>query len=220
MSDSNSEGQSRQAKVGAALRQDTRARILDAAAAEFAAAGYAATTVTRLAASAGVSVQTLYLAWGSKRDLLRGYMERVLAGDADSPATAAERFEGLDPRERLIELAATVSEIALRASTAWKLYRDAAAIDPEISADWDELHLLRRGLFDRIIAGLPAHALRPGLSHHAATDTAWATASPETHELLVQRLGYSNDEFREWLATTLIASILGESGSGTDSAHR
>src|SRR6185312_8101413 len=100
MSDPSSDRRSRQAKVGAALRQDTRARLLDAAGVEFASAGYAATTVTRLAAAAGVSVQTLYLAWGSKRALLRGYMEQVLAGDAASPEAAAERFAGLDPQER------------------------------------------------------------------------------------------------------------------------
>ena len=72
---------SRQQKVGDALRQDTRNRLLEAAAAEFPVHGYAATTVTRLAAAAGVSVQTLYLAWGSKRALLRAYMERAIAGD-------------------------------------------------------------------------------------------------------------------------------------------
>lgn len=208
MSDPITDRRSRQAKVGAALRQDTRARLLEGAGAEFAASGYAATTVARLAAAAGVSVQTLYLAWGSKRELLRGYMEQVLSGDAASPENTAERFTGLGPRARLLELAVTVAEIAERASTGWKLYRDAAAIDAEISADWNELQMLRRRLFDRIIGGIPPHDLHIGLSHEAAVDTAWAIASPETHELLVQRLGYSNEAFREWLGTTLVAAIL------------
>ncbi len=209
MSDSSPDRRSRQAKVGAVLRQDTRARLLHAAGAEFAVGGYAATTVARIAAAAGVSVQTLYLAWGSKRALLRGYMEQVLAGDAESPEDAAERFAGLAPRERLIELAATVGEIAERASIGWRLYRDAAAIDAEISADWNELQMLRRGLFDRIIGGIPSPALRAGLSHQAAVDTAWAIASPETHELLVQRLGYDDEAFRAWIAANLVAAILG-----------
>lgn len=208
MSDPSSDRRSRQAKVGAALRQDTRARLLEAASAEFAASGYAATTVARLATAAGVSVQTLYLAWGSKRELLRGYMEQVLAGDAASPENTAERFTGLAPRERLLELAVTVAEIAERASTGWKLYRDAAAIDAEISADWNQLQMLRRGLFNRIIGAIPTRELRTGLSLQTAVDTAWAIASPETHELLVQRLGYSNEAFRAWVATTLVAAIL------------
>src|ERR1700743_298496 len=88
---------SRQKRVGDALRQDTRNRLLQAAGEEFPVHGYAGTTVTRLAAAAGVSLQTLYLAWGSKRALLRGYMENVLAGDAGSPEAGAQRFEGLPP---------------------------------------------------------------------------------------------------------------------------
>src|ERR1700753_1306957 len=93
--------QSRQKRVGEVLRQDTRNRLLQAAGEEFPVRGYAGTTVTRLAAAAGVSVQTLYLAWGSKRALLRGYMENALSGDTGSPEDAARRFAGLSPRERL-----------------------------------------------------------------------------------------------------------------------
>ena len=100
------EYRSRQKRVGDALRQDTRNRLLEAAEAEFAARGYAGTTVTRLAAAAGVSVQTLYLAWGSKRALLRGYMEQALAGGTSSPAEAARRFsDDMPPGRRLDELA-------------------------------------------------------------------------------------------------------------------
>src|ERR1700744_5476601 len=108
--------QSRQKRVGDALRQDTRNRLLLAAAEEFPARGYTGTTVTRLAAAAGVSVQTLYLAWGSKRALLRGYMENALSGGASSPEDAERRFAGLPPRERLAELAGLVHEGAGRAA--------------------------------------------------------------------------------------------------------
>lgn len=199
---------SRQKRVGDALRRDTRDRILEAAEAEFASRGYAGTTVTRLAAAAGVSVQTLYLAWGSKRELLRGYMERALAGNAESPADAARRFTGMPAAERLAELANTVAEIAERAATGWRLYRDAAATDPEIAADWDDLQLLRHQLFDRILEGIPEAGLADGLTRTSATDTAWAIASPESYDLLVRRRGYELAEFRDWMARTLTASLL------------
>jgi AcrR family transcriptional regulator len=208
MTDAGAEGASRQARVGAALRRDTRDRLLHAAATEFVARGYAGTTVTRIAATAGVSVQTLYLAWGSKRALLRGCMEQALAGDADSPDAMAGRFDGLAPRERLVELAAAVGRVAERASSGWRLYRDAAAVDPEIAADWDELQRLRRGTFERIVGTIPPDALRDGLSASAAIDSAWAIASPESHELLVDRLGYELEAFRSWMESTLIAALL------------
>lgn len=199
---------SRQKRVGDALRQDTRNRLLQAAADEFPVHGYAATTVTKLAAAAGVSVQTLYLAWGSKRALLRGYMDNALAGGVGSPEDAAKRFTGLVPRERLTELAALVTEIAERAATGWRLYRDAAAIDPEIAADWDELQMLRHRTITRVLHPIPAAALAGGLTPKHAVDTAWTIASPESHDLLVRRLGYPLDEFRAWMEDTLIRSIL------------
>ena len=201
-------GPSRQKRVGDALRQDTRNRLLHAAADEFTEHGYAGTTVTRLAAAAGVSVQTLYLAWGSKRALLRGYMESVLVGGPGSPEDADQRFAGLPPRERVSLLASVVTAIAERAATGWRLYRDASAVDPEIAADWNELQLLRHRLFSRIIGDIPIAALAKGLSRKRAVDTAWTVASPESYDLLVRRLGYRLDEFRDWMEQTLIASFL------------
>lgn len=198
----------RQKRVGEALRSETRNRLLLAAEAEFSARGYTGTTVSRLAAAAGVSVQTLYLTWGSKRELLRGYVERAIAGEGTSPEAVLARFAGLPPRERLEELAAVVAETSGRAATGWSLYRDAAAVDAEIAADWAELQMLRHRLITRVIGDIPAAALRPGLTPAAAGDTAWAIASPESHELLVRRLGYDLDGFRAWMAGTLAAAIL------------
>jgi AcrR family transcriptional regulator len=202
---------SRQKTVGQALREDTRNRLLQAAQEEFPVRGYAGTTVARLAATAGVSVQTLYLTWGSKRALLRGYMENALSGDAGSPEDAARRFADLPPRERLAELAALVTEIAERAATGWSLYRDASAVDPEIAADWNELQLLRHRLISRIIGGIPVTAMADGLTMKTAADTAWAIASPESYDLLVQRLGYQLQEFHDWMKQNLITAILAPS---------
>jgi AcrR family transcriptional regulator len=199
---------SRQKAVGEALRQDTRNRLLEAAEAEFAERGYTGSTVTQLAAAAGVSVQTLYLAWGSKRQLLRGYFEKALAGGADSPEDAAARFAGLSPRERLAELANLLTEVAERAALGWSLYRDASAVDPEIAADWTELQLLRHRLFARVLGDVPADDLAPGLTVATAIDTAWAIASPESYDLLVHRLGYSVDQFRDSIRHTLTNAIL------------
>jgi AcrR family transcriptional regulator len=201
---------SRQQQAGDAMRQETRRRLLQAAAEEFPAHGYAGTTVTRLATAAGVSVQTLYLVWGSKRALLRGYMEQALAGSLDSPEDASRRFTGLAPRDRIVELAALVTETAERAADGWTLYRDAAAVDAEIAADWNELQMLRHRTFSRVLADLPTGVLADGLTPKTAVDTAWTVASPESFDLLVHRLGYSLAEFRDWIEQTLLAALLAD----------
>jgi AcrR family transcriptional regulator len=204
---------SRQKRVGEILRQETRNRLLQAAAEEFPVHGYTGTTVTRLAAAAGVSVQTLYLAWGSKRALLRAYMESALSGGAGSPEDADRRFAGLPARERLAELATLVTEVAERAATGWSLYRDTSAVDPEIAADWNQLQLLRYRLISGVLGDIPLSALTEGLTIKSAVDTAWTIASPESYDLIVRRLGYQLEEFHDWMRQNLITAILAPSSS-------
>jgi AcrR family transcriptional regulator len=199
---------SRQREVGAASRLQTQRRLLQAAADEFAQHGYAATTVSRIAKRAGVTVQTLYLAWGSKRALLRGYLEAELAGTAGAPGEIGDRLAGRSPGELMAGLARIVAEVADRSALGWKLYRDAAATDPQIADDWSQLQALRRTTFQSAIDLVPPSALRPGLSPASAADTAWTIASPESYDLLVRRAGYSPDEFERWMAATLTAALL------------
>ena len=70
---------------------------------EFAENGYRAATVAKIAARADVSVQTLYHAWGSKRDLLRGVLELAMTGDEDVHLDRDERphalLAGTDPAD-------------------------------------------------------------------------------------------------------------------------
>lgn len=203
---------SRQKEVGEALRRDTRTRLLNAAQREFEKRGYAATTVARLASAAGVSVQTLYLAWGSKRALLRGYLDQVLGVDAAARNDAMSDMVGCTPQERLAGLADHIAETVGRAATGWAVYRDAATVDPEIAADWEELQTLRYKLYSDVIGVIPAALRAPGLTTIVAVDTAWAIASPESCDLLVRRLDYSVQEFRAWMTTVLTSALLARDG--------
>ena len=81
----------------------------------------------------------------------------------------------------------------------WQTYRDAAATDPDIAADWQRLSEMRRDAFHALLARIPDAALRPGLSPALAADTAWAIASPETHHQLVRQAGYSYDDLESWV---------------------
>lgn len=212
----------RQREVAAAAREHTRRKLLAAAGQEFRERGYAGATVKRIAERADVTVQTLYLAWGSKRSLLRAHMEEALAGPRLTPdgplpdavfATVAQFPQ--KPRAAVAHLAREFRRIADRAALGWQLYRDAAAVDAEVAADWRELQRLRQRTFNLMIGRLRADALRPELDLESATRTAWTIASPETYDLLVRHAGRTADEYEEWLATTLAAVLLPDASANS-----
>ena len=209
---------SRQKEAGEATRRETRRRLLAAAKAEFAERGYAAATVIRIAERADVSVQTLYSNWGNKRNLLRAVMESSVTGDGDlplvpgqPPAVFADLPDGgsaTDPGRLLAHLSHQYRLLAERAAVGWQTYRDGAAVDPDIAADWRHLNDLRRQAIHAMFSRLPAAALRPGLTPAAAADTAWVIASPDTHDQLVRQAGYSYDQLEDWVRGTLSAAVL------------
>lgn len=80
--------------------QQTRTRLLDAAERHFFQAGIAVTGVDSVAASAGVSVVTLYNHFGSKENLLREVLERRFHSWQEHWDAAIARAEG--PTESLL----------------------------------------------------------------------------------------------------------------------
>lgn len=139
----------------------------------------------RYTARAGVSVQTLFLAWGSKRKRLRAYLESTLfPGGAPPAEKSASLLHAADPVD-------VVGQIA-------RIFRE----------DWQQPQTLRRGTFEILVARIPDTSLR--LARPDAVDTAWAIASPDIYDLLVRRAGYSLDRFEEWIAATLRAVLLAE----------
>ncbi|SON62195.1 hypothetical protein MSIMFI_03716 [Mycobacterium simulans] len=194
-------------EAGAASRAETRRLLLAAAAEEFARVGYVPATVNRIAEGAGVTVQTLYLAWGSKRALLRAYLESTLAPDASpSGEHFASQLRSDTPAETLAQIAKLFCSVAQRSAIAWRAYRDGAAVDSAIAEEWQQLQALRRTTFDAMLATIPDDAIR--IPRRDAVDTAWAIASPESYELMVSGANYTLERFEAWIAKTLRAAIL------------
>jgi AcrR family transcriptional regulator len=208
----------RRRAAGAASRDETRRRLLAAADALFREQGYPATTVTAIARRAGVSLQTLYLAWGSKRALLRAATDAAavasqlplgpeewragvraeLAGDVGEAPTAAAYLGAVS---RLFV------RVAERTAPYWRMHRAAAASDPEVAADWAALTAERRRTLAVVAAGIPASGLRPGQTPEAVVDTLWALTSPEVYDLLTVQGASSPAAFEAWLADTLTHAL-------------
>src|SRR5947209_297781 len=68
----------------------TRARILAAATRLFLRDGYQAATMAAIAAEAGVAVQSLYVRFGGKLDILAAALDVAIVGD-DAPVPLLER---------------------------------------------------------------------------------------------------------------------------------
>ena len=180
----------------------TRERILDAAAACFGSAGYGRTTLSAIAAQAGVSAETVQ-ANGPKRALLVSSFERVFTGDEGSHQIA-ERAVG----EQILaapDLAAMRAGIVgfvvaanARSAALWRAYVSAADGDPEVMASLDDMYVRRRIDLTAAVGGLiarGAHIVDP----ERAVDVLSFLLSPEGYEQFVLRAGWSHEAYATWL---------------------
>ena len=85
----------------------TRALLLDAAAREFAAHGYAGASVDRIAEAAGFSAGALYANFASKEAL---FLELLAARGTDRLSRAAQALAG-QPRNQPLDLAAVAAQL-------------------------------------------------------------------------------------------------------------
>jgi AcrR family transcriptional regulator len=193
----------------------TRRAVLDAARALFLERGYARTTMTAVAAAAGVSVETIYLSVGSKAVVVRELVEIALSG-TEEPVPALERdwvraFQAEPDPARKIRLhaAPAISEMYRRVAPLWAVLLEAAPGDPELRALIDELNERRAGHMRLLVEDLAAAGgLKPGLSVEMAADVVWATNSAEFYLLLVRERGWDAAAFAQLLGDAWIALLL------------
>lgn len=194
----------------------TRSDIVAAAGALFRERGYAATSMPLIASEAGVVVETVYRAFGSKSGLFRAVMEAVLAGGSsraevpveDRPAIRAVIDEP-DPRRQVELYVATQPGIHRRAGPLLRALLGAVATDPELKALWDEMEAWRlegQGRFVRMLAD--RHVLREGLTFETARDVVWTLCSLAVYDLLVVARGWTSAQYQEWLTAALIRELL------------
>ncbi len=191
-----------------------RDTVLDVAQRQFLEQGYAATTVAAIAREAGVSVETIYKAFGSKAGLVRAIYERGLEGTAAVRAferSDAMRERETDPRTIMRKWGLLTAEVAAEVTPIRLLIRSAAATDPDMAAllranDASRLRRMRhhaRFLADR-------GYLRKGVTVAQATDVLWTCSSAEIYELLVLQRGWSQRRFARFASDIMIGSLLDE----------
>lgn len=193
--------------------EQTRRRVLTAAAQLFVEHGYDATSIAAIAERAGVSAETVYARFRNKRTLIGEVMQQAARGDDPRPipeqdaprAVAAEP----DQREQLRLFAADIALRLERAAPLAAVVAAAARSHPELAELYARLHEARLGNLSTLVEALSANG-RLRLPPEPALETVWALTSPELHQLLVGVRGWTSDRYRDWLADNLAALLVDE----------
>jgi AcrR family transcriptional regulator len=193
--------------------EETQRVIVDAASRLFLEHGYHATSIGRIALEAGVAVQTIYNAVGSKRDLLSRVLDVAAAGErapAPVPQFMREQAESEpDPRRIIAQLIEFWRGALPRTAPVFRIIREAAVSDPEIAV-LERDRVAQRLHNYRHAAQLVADrdALRPGLTIDAAAAAIFALGQSETYRALVIDGDWDDDAWADWLQATLVAALL------------
>lgn len=192
----------------AARSRETRRRISDAASRLFVADGYLPTTMSAIAREAGVAVQTLYLAFGSKAGILSAALDVAIVGD-DAPAPLIERpwINDLraeeDGRRAVALLCREVTQLFRRVAPLHVAIR-AATGDADVARLLDRDQQSRYATQRQFVAILAA---KPGfnaeLGEERATDVVYGLLSEAVYLLFCRDRGWNPEDWAAWVAATL-----------------
>ena len=195
-------------------RTETHTKVEKAAGRLFTEQGYHATTMQQIADAAGVHVQTIYLAYGTKAEVLRA---------AAAWATSEENPAIPPPERRWVREIVATDDARLKLQLYVRHIRDitqtwgpfqqamrAASAEPVVA---EKLSAMEEGRFQGPLNLWPAiearGELRGGLTTERAAALTYAMASPDTFRQLLDH-GLSLDEAEEEVARVLILALLAD----------
>jgi TetR/AcrR family transcriptional regulator, regulator of cefoperazone and chloramphenicol sensitivity len=187
---------------------ETRADIARAALRLFRTRGWAGTTVRDVAREAGVSVPTVYSAYGNKQGLAR-----ALADAADLTAGVPRQLAELeaaaaDPSRQLAAMAGYDRRLFERAGDVIRLLREAGRIEPELAAVYDDGRVRADETRARVFSSWPDGTLRHGLDLRAATDVYAALCTVDVYTTLTAERGWSPGRVERWWSDALARELL------------
>jgi AcrR family transcriptional regulator len=200
--------------VRAEQARRTQTRIVDAARELFLERGFSATTITAVAARAGVAPETVYAVYSNKGGLLEAVVRGAVLRD-DEPEKVLERrwvrrlLQRPDLPARMRSLARHTAGTLERTSPLYEVIREAGTGSSELADLNERVREWRFGGQAEIIAAIANNdSLRAGLTIEEAADTFSALASPELHHLLTAGRGWSQRRYERWLERTTTAALV------------
>lgn len=193
------------------LAEQTRSRVLEAAAEVFAERGYGGASISAIAAAAGVSPETIYVRFGNKRTLLGELVQRAVRGDDPAPVLEQPGFKAVaaesNQRKQLDLFAADIVIRLERAAPLLAVVTEAARSEPELAVLLERMHGGRLDNFHALVKVLASNG-RLRVSKADAAETIWALTSPELHQLLTGVRGWTRERYTRWLARSLADLLL------------
>ncbi len=193
----------------------TRARIERAAAELIVERGYIATSVQEIADAAGVHVQTIYLAYGTKAALLAAAAARLVAGGEDpethpSRRRWARRIQATeDPLGKIELYVEYMVEVTPRVASLIDVLRATAPAEPEVASFLAQMERGRREGPLHLLGPLAESGeLRPGLDPEAVADIVFAIVSPDTIRALTANCGWKAERVNRLLTDLLARELL------------
>jgi AcrR family transcriptional regulator len=199
----------------AARARETRQRIIMAALRLFVAEGYQPTTMSAIAQEAGVAVQTLYLAFGSKASILAAALDVAIVGDAapipllERPWVQALRVE-TDGRRAVDLMCRELTQLLSRVAPLHATIR-AATGDADVARLLERDQQSRYATERQFVAIL---AVKPGfdaeLGEDRAADVVYGLLSEAGYLLFCVDRGWPLEEWTAWVAATLSRQLFPE----------
>ncbi len=191
---------------------DTRSRIVEATRQLLQSEGYAGMTVEAIAQQAEVSAQSVYAIFKSKTGILIALLDQSML-ESDYEKVVQQALGTTDPERRLRLSARVARQIRGAQSAAFDLMRGAGVVAPELAKLGRQRERLRYDKEEGTINFLrESGRLRPGLTHKAARDLFWMLTGGDVYRMLVTERRWSPQQYEDWLADTLVSSLLDKRG--------
>jgi AcrR family transcriptional regulator len=197
--------------------QENRLRILAAAHELFLDKGYGSTTITEVATTAGVAVETVYATFRNKPTLLHRAWDVAVGGDEqdvhllDRPEMRAVLGER-DLRARFTRFATVNTAIMRRTARLRLVVQGAAGADPAAAAllaEIDRARLEAMGVHARSAAATGQLAV----PEEECRDVLFATTDGSLWHNLVERRGWSDERYAAWLGRLWVAVLIDPTGT-------
>jgi TetR/AcrR family transcriptional regulator, cholesterol catabolism regulator len=186
---------------------DNRARLIAAAHDLFLRQGWAPTTMTQMAAAAGLARPTLYLHFDTKVDLLIGCIDSSLS---DVPVRDRPDYQAMGTgttAQRATAAAHWLRAAYERSASIQRILDDAAVTAPDAAQARTRMEQRRHDEF--------AHACTLVLGDRqpadGLVDEVWALGSRTTWFMLAER-GWSPDRWEKWFTRVILEAVHAHQG--------